>query len=178
MSEIPLPTDSAEPHLEHAAGESLGADEGRISIEEFHRTMAVELFNAVWALLEKENRNCAENDRMIHAAHASRFHWEIAGQPINWGIGEWQVSRVHAVMKQQDTALYHAWRYLEIAEDYALGPFHVAYAHEAVARAFAISNPAKAAEHISKARVHGNKIEDPEERELLEKDLETIAVAK
>ena len=122
--------------------------------------MAVELFNAVWGLLESENRNCAETDRMIHAAHASRFHWEIAGQPINWGIGEWQVSRVHAVLKQQDSALYHARRYLEIAEDYDLGPFHVAYAHEAIARAFAINNPEKAAEHLAKAREHGEKIGD------------------
>src|SRR6188472_4201386 len=125
MSEVPVSTDPPEPRRQHPAGELSGADEGRISIEEFHRKMAVELFNVVWGLLESENRNCAETDRMIHAAHASRFHWEIAGQPINWGIGEWQVSRVHAVLKQQDSALYHARRYLEIAEDYDLGPFHV-----------------------------------------------------
>ncbi|MGV3533259.1 MAG: hypothetical protein ACO1QR_12875 [Chthoniobacteraceae bacterium] len=178
MSEDPtasrLPVEETVPSYPGAEG----SDGGQISIEEFHRKMAVELFNAVWALLEKENRNCAENDRMIHAAHASRFHWEIAGQPINWGIGEWQVSRVHAVMKQQDTALYHAFRYLEIAEDYALGPFHVAYAHEALARAYAIDDSAKAAEHLAKARTHGEKIEDPEERALLEADLGTIAAAK
>lgn len=148
-----------------------------ISIEQFHRKMAVELFNAVWGLLEKKDRNCAETDRMIHAAHASRFHWEIAGAPVNLAIGEWQVSRVHAVLRQQDSALYHARRYLELAEDYALGPFHVAYAHEAIARAFAINDPAKAAEHLAKARQHGEQLTDEDERALLAKDLETIVIA-
>ncbi|MHA3770374.1 hypothetical protein ACXR0O_02420 [Verrucomicrobiota bacterium sgz303538] len=154
------------------------ASDSPLSIEQFHRKMAADLFNGVWALLDKEERNCAETDRMIHAAHASRFHWEFGGSPVNLAIGEWQCSRVHAVVKQPDAAIYHALRYLELAEDYQLGAFHVAYAHEALARAYLITDREKAAHHLERARAAVEEINDKEERALVEKDLTTIVLEK
>jgi hypothetical protein len=145
--------------------------EPEMSIEQFHRKMATDLFNGVWALLEKPERNCAETDRMIHAAHASRFHWEFGGSPVNLAIGEWQCSRVHAVVGHPDAAVYHALRYLELAEDYSLGPFHVGYAHEALARANHTSDPEKAAVHLARAKRALAEVADEESRALLEKDL-------
>jgi hypothetical protein len=35
------------------------------------RQRGVDLFNEVWRLLESREND----DRMLHAAHASRFHW-------------------------------------------------------------------------------------------------------
>ena len=145
--------------------------EPEMSIEQFHRKMATDLFNGVWALLEKTDRNCAETDRMIHAAHASRFHWEFGGSPLNLAIGEWQCSRVHAVVGQPDAAVYHALRYLELAEDYALGPFHVGYAHEALARAYLSNDPEKASTHLARAHRAAAEVAEEDERSLLEKDL-------
>ena len=60
-----------------------------------HRRLGVELFNEVWRLLETRQ----DDDRMLHAAHASRFHWGEAAEagPANLARGEWQVSRVHVV---------------------------------------------------------------------------------
>lgn len=40
-----------------------------------HTQSAKELFNLVWELLEKTTRTQEETDQMIHAAHASRYHW-------------------------------------------------------------------------------------------------------
>ena len=146
-----------------------------ISIEDFHRQLATELFNGVWALLEKEERTCAETDRMIHAAHASRFHWEFGGSPVNFALGEWQCSRVHAVVRQPDAALFHALRSQEFAEDFELGPLHLAYAHEALARAFALGkNHSRALEHLEKARRFAEQMAEAEERDLIEKDLVAI----
>lgn len=146
-----------------------------VTPEEFHRQLATELFNGVWSLLEKPERTCAETDRMIHAAHASRFHWEFGGSPINFALGEWQCSRVHAEVRQPDAALYHALRSLEFAEDFELGAFHLAYAHEALARAHALANKAeRSAEHLAKARRFAGEIAETEERELIEKDLAEI----
>lgn len=152
------------------------APDAPFSIEEFHRKMASDLFNGVWALLEKEERTCAETDRMIHAAHASRFHWEFGGSPVNLAIGEWQCARVHAVVRQPDAAIYHGLRYLELAEDYDLGAFHVAYAHEALARAYLLTDKEKAARHLERARGALEQIVDEEERALVEKELATILV--
>lgn len=60
------------------------------------RKLAASLFNHVWDLMEKKNRTIEENDRMIHAAHASRYHWGNVGEPVNLARGEWQVSRVYS----------------------------------------------------------------------------------
>src|SRR4051812_28011006 len=39
------------------------------------RQLGVDLFNHTWTLLEKENRTPDEDDEMVHAAHASAYHW-------------------------------------------------------------------------------------------------------
>ena len=43
-----------------------------------HKQFADDLFNQTWNLIDKQDRSPAETDRMINAAHASRYHWEIA----------------------------------------------------------------------------------------------------
>jgi hypothetical protein len=40
-----------------------------------HRRLGVALFNHTWTLIAKPDRTPAETDEMIHAAHASRYHW-------------------------------------------------------------------------------------------------------
>jgi DNA-binding transcriptional MerR regulator len=62
------------------------------------RQLAVDLFNHVWSLLETPDRTPMQDDEMLHAAHASRFHWGEVGEPANLARGEWQCSRVYAVL--------------------------------------------------------------------------------
>src|SRR6478736_3842806 len=64
------------------------------------RQLAVDLFNHTWELLDKADRTAADNDEMIHSAHASRFHWgEVPDhEPGNVARGEWLCSRVYAVL--------------------------------------------------------------------------------
>ena len=59
------------------------------------RALAAALFNHVWTLLETPDRTPAQIDEMIHAAHASRYHWGTSAAP-NIARGEWQCSRVYA----------------------------------------------------------------------------------
>jgi hypothetical protein len=61
-----------------------------------HRQLGVDLFNEVWRLIETRE----DDDRMVHAAHASRYHWGEAPEcePENLARGEWQVSRVYTVV--------------------------------------------------------------------------------
>ena len=148
-----------------------------ISVTEFHRELATELFNHVLSLLERTDRTCAEDDRMIHAAHASRFHWEFGGGPLNMALGEWQCARVHTAMRHPEAALHHAWRYLEHAESYGLGAFHLAYAHAAIAGAFALKDPAQCLRHLEQARELAPHLTDEEEIKLLERELEIAAAA-
>ena len=44
--------------------------EKEASIEE-HKKLAINLFNLTWSLLDKKDRTREENDKMVHAAHAT-----------------------------------------------------------------------------------------------------------
>ena len=143
---------------------------------EEHRQLAVDLFNRVWHLLENPNRTAAEIDEMIHAAHASRYHWSQAGTEVNLARGEWQCSRVYAVLGRAEPALWHAQRCLELvegapeAEDWDL-PF----AYEALARAHAqAGDPEDAARYRRLAQETGEAIADAEDRDLLLAALATL----
>jgi DNA-binding transcriptional MerR regulator len=139
------------------------------------RKRAADLFNGVWALLETEDRTRAQDDRMLHMAHASRYHWEQVGTPANLARGEWQCSRVYAVLGRTEPALHHARRVLDICEEHGIGDWDLAFAHEALARAHALAGDRAAAE-AARARAHAaaEHIADPQDRELLEADLRTI----
>jgi len=143
-----------------------------------HRKLAADLFNEVWSLLEKRNRTSEEDDRMIHAAHASRFHWQDIGSPREWSIGEWQISRVYAVLRRAEPAIYHGQRALNWARDHSIGPFFIAYGYEALARAYAVAGDIDSAKkHIAEARKTATSIPDPADQKHLEDDLATIAVS-
>jgi hypothetical protein len=143
---------------------------------ELQRTAAVDLFNYTWTLLEKPNRSTRDNDLMIDAAHASRFLWEDIGDPVNHARGEWQISRVYAVVERSEPALYHARRCLEICEGHDIGDFDLAYAYEALARAHTVAGDGDAAaRHLAKAQEAGEDIADPEDREHFMDDLAELA---
>ncbi len=144
---------------------------------ETHRRLAVDLFNQTWTLMEKSDRTSAETDALIHGAHASCYHWSLAGNATNLSIGEWQISRVYAVLKRPEPALYHAHRCREISEQNNLAPFNLGYAHEALARALSLTNHPDTAKHLEQARQHAAAITDPEDQKILLTDLETIPQA-
>jgi len=136
-----------------------------------HRQLGVDLFNEVWRLMESRD----DDDRMIHAAHASRFHWGEAPEckPENLARGEWQVSRVYTVVGLADPALRHARRCLDICEAKGLGDWDLAFAYEAVARAYKTAGARPEAEAYKKLAAEVP-ITDDEDREHLEDNLATL----
>jgi len=142
-----------------------------------HRKIAVDLFNYVWTLLEKADRTPDEDEQMLNAAHASRYHWGIVGSAKQFSIGDWQISRVYAVLKRNEPALYHATRALRWAESGDVGPFFVAYGYEAMARACAVAGDRAGMErNIGAARELAALIPEQKDRAQLENDLATIRI--
>lgn len=139
---------------------------------EVQRSLAADLFNYCWDLIEKPDRTARETEMMIGAAHASRFFWEAVGEPVNHARGEWQISRAYAVAGRPEPALHHAQHCLEICEANQIKGLDLAYAYEALARA---SEGEKAAAHASRARAIAASIEDDEDRDQLLEDLASIA---
>jgi DNA-binding transcriptional MerR regulator len=139
------------------------------------RTLAAALFNATWTLLEKETRTADEDDAMLHMAHASAHHWRQIGKPENFARGEWQCSRVYAQLRRPEPCLHHAQRVLDICTENGIGDFDLAYAYEALARGHALAGDAERARAFTEqALAAAEDIAEPDDRELLITDLETI----
>jgi hypothetical protein len=143
--------------------------------EATHRRLGVDLFNHTWTLLEIADRTPAQIDEMIHSTHASRYHWSKAGTAANLSRGEWQCSRVYAVLGRAEPALWHARRCVEIYEANGIGDWDIASAYEAMARAIAVGGDlAGAREWAARARTACDAIVEPEDREGIEGDLATL----
>jgi hypothetical protein len=141
-----------------------------------HRALAVSLFNRTWDYLRMDDRTAVDNDEMLSMAHASAYHWRQVGKPENFAISQWQISRVYAVLGRAQCAIHHGHRAIQIAAEAGLPAFYVAYAHEAVARGYLVAGDQMAMrEHREEASRYLQAIEDPEELELLTRDLETLA---
>ena len=139
------------------------------------RKLAADLFNHTWTLLEKPDRTTAEDDEMIHSAHASRFHWGEVGEPANLARGEWQCARVYSVLGRAEPALYHARRCLEINEANGIADFDIAAAYEAMARAcLAAGDAEQVAAWKAKAVAALDGITDRDDREIIEGDIATL----
>jgi DNA-binding transcriptional MerR regulator len=142
---------------------------------ETQRSLAANLFNYVWTLLEREERTKHDEDIMVHAAHTCRYMWDAIGEAVNHARGEWQISRVYATLNRAEPALHHAQRCLDICEEHGIGDFDLAYAYEALARAHAVmgeSDPAS--RYTALAREAGARISELDDRELFESDLATV----
>jgi hypothetical protein len=140
-----------------------------------HRKIAGDLFNYTWSLMTRKARGKEEIDELLHAAHASRYHWGHGGTLRNLSIGEWQVSRVYAMLGRSEAALYHGRRALEAAHRGALGRFYLAYAYEALARAAALAGQRRARNrYLRAAHRFGAAVRNREERRTLLADLATV----
>jgi hypothetical protein len=135
----------------------------------FHRKCAVDLFNQVWDLMEKEHRTPQEELNMIHYAHASRYHWSIVGDEVNFARGEWQVSRVYSIVGSADQSLFHAQTSLAYCLENEIGDFDLAFAYEAMARAYSLTDETKLfREYLEKATSAGEVIEEGDKKVFME----------
>ena len=149
---------------------------------ELHRRLGKDLFNHTWSLLEMADRTPEQVDEMLLSAHASAFHWSRAGGTLaNAARGQWQIARVYSTLGRPEPALWHARRCLELADAaVATGvadDWDVPAALEGLARAQAVAGDvAGAAATRDRARDALATIADPEDRELIEQDLNAITI--
>ena len=140
-----------------------------------HRELAVKAFNQAWTLMELPQRTKDQDDELVHTAHASRHHWGIVGTPVHRARGEWQVSRVYALLGRAEPARYHAQRCLDLCEEYGIGDFDLAFAYEALARAASVAGDSSLTEQYrSKALAASDLIADPDDKAVVAADLESI----
>ena len=134
--------------------------------------LAKEANRETWALLERDARSAEDDERMVHAAHASAFHWQQAGGDLESARADWLLSHVYAVLGRYDEASRYARRCLATCEANGFGDFDLAYAYEGVARSAACTGDAgEAAQWRAKAEQAAIAIADGEDRDLFRADL-------
>lgn len=143
--------------------------------QDWHKQQAIELFNETWDLMDKKNRTDEEIFLMIHMAHASRFHWTKVGTLLNIARGEWQISRVYALLGMGEPALLHGHYSLDICLENGYKDFDLAFGYEAVARAAKILGEEELFEmHYAAAEDAALGIEKEEDKTYFLGELKTI----
>jgi hypothetical protein len=144
-------------------------------LEAAHRYFAPHCFNSAWDLIDQPTRGAEEDEAMLLLAMASSWHWSQRPDVTarNRSVGAWQVSRAHALAGRGLEAMRYG--HMSLAAGTAEPPFYRGYAHEAVARACMVLGDAQGTgEHLAAAHRLQGEVTDPEEHEMLEKDLKTI----
>jgi hypothetical protein len=141
------------------------------SVDE-HRAMGKAANNRTWELLGQEHRTPDEDRELVHAAHASLWHWLHGGDAVNEQRGVWLVSHVYAVLGVPAPALEYARRCWDLTERESLEGFDYGYACEAMARASAIAgDDAESRVWRTRAVDAATRIDDDEDRAIFEADL-------
>ena len=144
-----------------------------------HRFFSAACFNRTWELLDKADRSPEESEDMIACCLSSIWHWRQRPDCArrNLSIGYWQVSRVYAMLGQAQ----NAWRYGELCLKASDGeePFYLGYAYEALARAARIAGDGELTlQYRRHAEELAAQLPDGEEREMLTKDLHSLAASE
>jgi hypothetical protein len=147
----------------------------RRNMPAYHREEAVKCFNATWDLIDKPDRSHEDDMNMIHMAHASRYHWGQIGTALEFSRGEWQISRVYALLGMGESSLFHAQEALRLCLDNSIGDFDLAFGYEAMARAYSVLG-----KHddkgvlIEKAKEAAKAIAEQGNRQYVESEISTI----
>jgi DNA-binding transcriptional MerR regulator len=146
---------------------------------EAERRLGVDLFNKTWTLMEKTDRTQDDDDEMVHCAHASAYHWRQVGTAANRSRSEWQCSRVYAILGRTEPALAHARRCLEIVDAHPddMKDWDKPAALESLARAHWVAGDLdEARRYAEEGRALTARIEDEDDRAIIEADFATIDV--
>ena len=143
-------------------------------LNEMHQSLAINLNQETWGLLEREDRTDNDDQRMITFAKGSLYHWQRSPncRPVNHQRGEWLISHVYAVLNRGKEALFHAEICMDITMNESLIDFDLAYAYECKARAYAaLDSPQKMNKCYSNAKASGGKIKKNKDKKLFFSDL-------
>lgn len=163
-----------EPAKEDSSNENSQGKEDD-AVLQAHRFFAADFFNKCWDYIDKADRTPADDLQMIHLAHASRTHWQAIGTPDNFAVGDWQISRVYAILNYPAQALIYGQSCLDVCLDNGIEGFNLGFAYEALARAeFLQGNLDNCQKYIDLGKKEAAKVQKSEDREYLLSELNNI----
>ena len=137
-----------------------------------HRRLAAAANGEAWELLASDELAEGDREELVERGYASAYHWRRATEPgaVEQARAAWLLARIHALLGHPDAAVGHAERCSALTAAADGADFDTAYAHEALARAYALAGRVEEAakERVAAASVA---IADPQDREIFEADL-------
>jgi hypothetical protein len=139
-------------------------------IEKWNRWFAIELNNLAWTLAENPARSPAQREEMLHAAHASAYHWSRVGGELHKIRADMLLGLVHALSGNGPLAIAYARRAHEYITAHESPDWEVALAHAVFAKAaYAAQEATLYAEQYALAKRCGDAISDIEEKEIFDR---------
>ena len=155
---------------------------GEVTPEElakWTRWFAIECNNRAWKLADSLSRTPAEDEEMLHAAHAAALHWNEVGTQLNHMRATMLLGHVHALLGDGARAMGYAQEAFDYVMAHDSPPWEVAFAHAVLANAARAARlGALHAKHYAIALAEGNALPDAEERAIFETMFRTVPVPK
>ena len=147
--------------------------------ESEERTIAVKAYNRCWDLLDAPERTPDDNDELLTAAFAQRYHWRNVGGGQQSIVADWMVGRVAADIGYPDLALHFAQRAFEQVQSGDHPAWLRASLCEGLARAYASAGDADARnEWLDLARRELERETDAEDAALIASQIDSVPEAK
>lgn len=135
----------------------------------WNRWFAVECNNSAWRLAESHARTAAQDDEMLHCAHAAALHWSKVGTDLHCARATMLVGHVYALLGDGQRASTHARKAYDYVMSHESPDWEVAFAHAVLANAAAASGDRPLhAVHYAAAEELGSALENAEERSIFE----------
>lgn len=148
-------------------------DNGRA--DEWRKALAKEAFNQAWDLIDVSSRSEDEALEMLIAAAASRYLWQTVGAEEQHMVGDWQVAHTLSLLGEGVLALRFASAALATAVRNSWEDWRKASCLEGMARAHAAAgHDGERDRYAGLCRQALAALDDPEDRELVGSQLESI----
>ncbi len=146
-----------------------------VEMTESHRQHAMECNNLAWALSESTHRTPLQNDEMLHAAHASAYHWARIGTDLHRARARMLLGTRPCCARDGHDCLGVRQESFEYLAAHNPPDWEMAFAHAVLAHAaFAAGEVDLHRRHFASANELGRAIADPEDREIFFKMFNVI----
>ncbi|TMH68169.1 MAG: hypothetical protein E6H57_11405 [Betaproteobacteria bacterium] len=144
-------------------------------LEKWHKWFAVECNNRAWRLAEQASRTPAENEEMLHCAHAAALHWAKVGTEVHHARAAILLGQAHALIGDGKSALQYAREAFAYVSEHESPAWQVAFAHAVLANAAAANDERSLhSTHYARAKALGGALTDDEERTIFEATFRTV----
>lgn len=136
-------------------------------ISQWQKRFAVACNNRAWELIERADRTPSEVHEMLHAAHASAWHWARVGTALNEARANMLLGLAHALVGDGPLGLRYAMLAFNYFNEHEAPDWEQAFAHAALAAAAkGAGDAALHAEHYAEAERLGLAIADDQDRDI------------